>query len=617
MRLAIISLVAIVLLLESGSVEDPRMTLRALILLQSIAIKDLPLIRSQLNLSKSLSDSSFDASTAMWAIAEKAASAILDLPEELRLQVLVPQNTSLSLLSSEYKENYCNSWTFGLYQTPAKLLDDAIIEPRLWTSPLPQTLDLSTTTKNGYKAFIDGDKEIKVLAPNYTAVLATMADDSRILRKVLKFISGQETRIYSVMVVCQDSILYPSNMPDIMTLLQMAAWSHSITASSCLLDSPSYCSVLRCWDYEVSEPRRSQRSTEIVDKETLGRNLKDLEDKLRCDVGDAASRLLHQAINFHKCNAKHAQQRLCRPDSQSLQKSNSGCLARVREVEMIQYLLSRGANPNDAGMDGHTPLFHAVRFYQKDVIDMLLKAGADINATAANGRTCLHLAWDNGLKVKRNQRTREMLRYLLSCGARDSADKKGNSCLSQSVDQISIDKVRFLLESGLDIRQADMKRVSALFEKRIRFEARSTTSWKMMKQSFLATEFQNLMHVGLALNISVKSIEADEPFTWPEVWWTEEGLALAAASVAARNQFDVMDDFYDVFTESLLKYTAQACPATETQNEAGKHKEITQEAAPQAVPDIDKVYAQEAAPRTVQETNIGNAHKATSELVPA
>jgi ankyrin repeat protein len=59
--------------------------------------------------------------------------------------------------------------------------------------------------------------------------------------------------------------------------------------------------------------------------------------------------------------------------------------------EMIEMLLSKGANPNIHGPEGQTPLASAAKYSLK-AVQMLVEKGADINAKDDAGFTALHWA---------------------------------------------------------------------------------------------------------------------------------------------------------------------------------------------------------------------------------
>ena len=267
-------------------------------------------------------------------------------------------------------------------------------------------------------------------------------------------------------------------------------------------------------------------------------------------------------------------------------------------MEMVGYLLAQGANPIAVAFDGHTPLFHAIQLNQLEIADILLAAGAYVDATASNGKTCLHLAWSNGFNITKNKRNRRLVRFLFSKGAKDLVDEKGNSCLSQSLNPPSIAKVRFLLESGLDIRQIDMKKPSTLFGKKIISEAEDLTTAKEANSWFSVGPLFVSMHIGLALNVSIKSLDAGEPFVWPAVQWSDEDLVSAAKILASRARFNLLDDFYDLFSEILLKDPNNLSTSIEPPCEDNKDKGSKREAVLETILNLEE-GGQRASPEAV------------------
>lgn len=56
-------------------------------------------------------------------------------------------------------------------------------------------------------------------------------------------------------------------------------------------------------------------------------------------------------------------------------------------LDLLKYLVSRGANINAADRNGYTPIHGAVQEQRMDVIQYLLSLGADVNAKDAFGGT--------------------------------------------------------------------------------------------------------------------------------------------------------------------------------------------------------------------------------------
>jgi len=67
--------------------------------------------------------------------------------------------------------------------------------------------------------------------------------------------------------------------------------------------------------------------------------------------------------------------------------------ARAGRTDLIPTLVKQGADPNQrAGVNGWTPLMHAIHKNQKGSVAALLDSGADINGRGADGSTALMLA---------------------------------------------------------------------------------------------------------------------------------------------------------------------------------------------------------------------------------
>jgi len=115
------------------------------------------------------------------------------------------------------------------------------------------------------------------------------------------------------------------------------------------------------------------------------------------------------------------------------------------QLEVVQWLLSRSANPNVRDLSGWTPLHRAASHGQVEVTRLLLQYKADSNAHGENGWTSLQLASDYGHV--------NLCRLLLEHGADVNArDDSGDTALhfaSSNGGQLEV--ARLLVEHGANI----------------------------------------------------------------------------------------------------------------------------------------------------------------------
>ena len=97
--------------------------------------------------------------------------------------------------------------------------------------------------------------------------------------------------------------------------------------------------------------------------------------------------------------------------------------------EMVALLLSHKASPNALDEEGFGPLHQAIAGGHLEIADMLIAAGADINAQdkyAMLGLTPLHIAFNADMREERTDR----LHYALEKGADDTlADTSGRTVM--------------------------------------------------------------------------------------------------------------------------------------------------------------------------------------------
>src|SRR5215467_4779238 len=122
----------------------------------------------------------------------------------------------------------------------------------------------------------------------------------------------------------------------------------------------------------------------------------------------------------------------------------SGLLSAILfgDSQSVERLLKGGADPNETGPLGTTPLMWAVPDLEK--VRILLAHGANVNSKSETDRTAL-------LVASSYPGTVSLLKLLLDHDADlHGQDKAGATALSLAVRSADIDVVRFLVERGLD-----------------------------------------------------------------------------------------------------------------------------------------------------------------------
>ena len=112
--------------------------------------------------------------------------------------------------------------------------------------------------------------------------------------------------------------------------------------------------------------------------------------------------------------------------------------------EVLEMIIDHGAQVNDTGLYGHTALMIACERGIIDAINLLLKAGADVNISCAKGNTCLHHCVIEDCK-------NEVLQTMISCGAQVNAiNKEGRTALMIASKSGNIEGINVLLKAGAD-----------------------------------------------------------------------------------------------------------------------------------------------------------------------
>ncbi|XP_055853420.1 ankyrin-1-like [Episyrphus balteatus] len=144
---------------------------------------------------------------------------------------------------------------------------------------------------------------------------------------------------------------------------------------------------------------------------------------------------LHYAVERHFCNTT---EKLLQYGAYVDSKANFycrkeeytplHCATENEDFEIVKILLKKGANVNSTTADGHTPLHLACKTGNVETIDLLLSNNVDINARAHNKLTPLYIAVENS--------RREAAKFLMDHEAQinDEFDN-GKTILSCAVDK--------------------------------------------------------------------------------------------------------------------------------------------------------------------------------------
>jgi ankyrin repeat protein len=121
-------------------------------------------------------------------------------------------------------------------------------------------------------------------------------------------------------------------------------------------------------------------------------------------------------------------------------------------LNMVQLLIDHGADVNAWDREHHlTPLLKAMDFENRDVIQALIRAGADPNETNREGLTSLKWA------VSRNDV--ELVDLLLRHGAARTIDMQSGiytrTALQMAARRLNLPIIRLLLQAGADTEAVD------------------------------------------------------------------------------------------------------------------------------------------------------------------
>lgn len=126
-------------------------------------------------------------------------------------------------------------------------------------------------------------------------------------------------------------------------------------------------------------------------------------------------------------------------------------------TKVLRALLDIGCNPDIRDISGRTPLSRTVCYEGFRKIDLLLKAGADINATDNDGYTPLHHT------VRNRFSDADETAYLIAAGAdKNKRTGEGNTPLMVAIDNQCWDHIKKLLDLDVSLSPKNIKGQNAL-----------------------------------------------------------------------------------------------------------------------------------------------------------
>jgi ankyrin repeat protein len=150
------------------------------------------------------------------------------------------------------------------------------------------------------------------------------------------------------------------------------------------------------------------------------------------------------------------------------------CAVCKGNVEMMKFLLEKGARVDYGGREGPTPLLYAVDRGNVEIVKFLLEKGADIRIGNDAGNTPLRCAVDRGkmeivklLVDKAVEKDADLLKskilVVLPVGPNDRSPRLTGTLLHLAVKSGNLEVAKFLLEKGLDVNAKDKKEETVLY----------------------------------------------------------------------------------------------------------------------------------------------------------
>uniref|UniRef100_T1JYG8 SOCS box domain-containing protein n=1 Tax=Tetranychus urticae TaxID=32264 RepID=T1JYG8_TETUR len=116
-------------------------------------------------------------------------------------------------------------------------------------------------------------------------------------------------------------------------------------------------------------------------------------------------------------------------------------------LEMVQLMIDHGCSVNHY-TSGFSPLHYAATYGQPEIIKLLLKEGADLNALSCHG--------NNALQLAAQTKSLEAVQLLIDAGSNiEKANANGQTPLAIACINNRLETVEFLLRLGADVNTTD------------------------------------------------------------------------------------------------------------------------------------------------------------------
>ena len=132
-------------------------------------------------------------------------------------------------------------------------------------------------------------------------------------------------------------------------------------------------------------------------------------------------------------------------------------------LEVLEYMLKEGANPNYVNAYGNTPIIYAAMARQKEAIKLLMQHGADVNQAKAFGVSIFKLSCiygDEMVKTMLTSHNADVNKIYSNLAVK--THNQNTTALMSFAEKCQLSSVKILVENGADISVKDSKGLTAI-----------------------------------------------------------------------------------------------------------------------------------------------------------